>query len=296
MVVNQQTLHALAVGYNTAYNKGFDSIEKTYDKIATTVPSSTSEQTYPWLGQMPGMKEWIGEREIQKLAAHGYSIRNRKFEMTIAVPRDMIDDDTHGVFTPMFTQMGESAALHPQELVYECLKAGFVQKCYDEKPFFSAEHEVNGVKYSNLSDQKLSAESYRAARTAMMGLVGDAGKPLGLVPDLLVVPPALEYEANLILKADQINGTSNVLKDTAQLLVAPELADMPDAWFLLCTKRFLKPLVYQERKKIKFTSFTKDTDPNVFLKDEYVYGADGRDNAGYGFWQMAQGSTGKAEG
>ena len=126
----------------------------------------------------------------------------------------------------------------------------------------------------------------------MMSITGDKGKSLNLVPNLLVVSPANEKAARLILKADQINGTTNVLKDTAELLVATELADTPDAWFLLCTNRFLKPIIFQKRKEIKMTSLTKDDDQNVFLRDEFVWGADGRSNAGYGFWQMAYGSDG----
>jgi len=31
------------------------------------------------------------------------------------------------------------------------------------------------------------------------------------------------------------------------------------------------------------------------MQDTYLYGADGRSNAGYGFWQMAYGSTGEEE-
>jgi len=31
------------------------------------------------------------------------------------------------------------------------------------------------------------------------------------------------------------------------------------------------------------------------MLDEYLYGADGRSNAGYGFWQMAYGSAGEVE-
>lgn len=141
-------------------------------------------------------------------------------------------------------------------------------------------------------------ESYKAARAAIMSVRGDKGKSLKLVPDLLVVSPAKEEEARTILEAELINGTSNIMKGTAKLLVEPELAEHPEYWFLLCTNRFLKPIIYQERKKIKFTSFTKDTDENVFMNNQFIYGADGRSNAGYGFWQMAYGSTGatKAQG
>ena len=140
-----------------------------------------------------------------------------------------------------------------------------------------------------------SMESYMEGRSSIMSIKGDKGKSLKLVPDLLVVPPALEETARLILEADQIDGTTNVLKGTAKLHVEPALAEHPEYWFLLCTNRFLKPFIYQLRKKIKFTSLTRDTDENVFMLDEYLYGADGRSNAGYGFWQMAYGSTGEVE-
>ena len=88
MIVNQANLHGLTVGYSTAFNKSFDTTQSNYQKVATVVPSTTGEQDYKWLGQMPGMREWIGEREVQALAAYDYLIKNKKFEMTIGVPRD----------------------------------------------------------------------------------------------------------------------------------------------------------------------------------------------------------------
>lgn len=292
MIVNQANLHGLSVSYSTAYNKSFDATQSNYQKVATTVPSTTGEQDYKWLGQMPRMKEWIGEREVQSLAAYDYSIKNKSFEMTVGVPRDDIEDDKYGVYSPLFSNMGEAAALHPDELVFGALMNGFAEKCYDGKTFFATDHKMGENTYSNKGTAELSAESYEAARAAIMSIRGDKGKSLKLVPDLLVVPPSLEKEARLILEADQVNSTTNVLKGTAKILVEPELAEHPDYWFLLCTNRFLKPIIFQERKKIKFTSLTKETDQNVFLNNEFVYGADGRSNSGYGFWQMAYGSTG----
>lgn len=295
MIVNQASLNGLNMSYSTAYNKAFAGVETNYEKIATTVPSTTAATDYKWLGQIPQMKEWIGDREIQKLSAYNYTLKNKKFEMTVSVPRDDIEDDQYGVYTPLFSNMGEAAAQHPDTLCFGALKEGFTQKCYDEKPFFSEEHMAGKggkKKVSNLSHDKLDADSYETARTSIMSITGDNGKSLKLVPNLLVVSPTNEKVARLILKADQINGTTNVLKDTAELLVEPELADTPEAWFLLCTNRFLKPIIFQNRKKIKMTSLTKDDDENVFMRDEFLWGADGRSNAGYGFWQMAYGSDG----
>lgn len=295
MIVNQANLRGLNVSYSTAYNKAFEGVDKTYEKIATTVPSATAETNYTWLGQFPQMREWVGEREIQNIAAYEYTIKNKKFEMSVAVPRDAIEDDQYGVYTSFFSNMGEAAAQHPNTLCFGALKAGFKNKCYDGKTFFAEDHpsgEGGKNAVSNISHEILDADSYEAARAAMMSIAGDKGKSLNLVPNLLVVSPKYEKAGRLILEADQINGTTNVLKGTAELHVETELADMPDAWFLLCTRRFLKPIIFQERKKIKLVSQTKDDDSNVFLRDEYIWGADGRSNAGYGFWQMAYGSDG----
>lgn len=295
MIVNQASLRGLTVSYSTAFNKSFDSITPSYQQVATVVPSSTGEQDYKWLGQIPEMREWIGEREVQKLAAYEYSIKNKKFEMTQGVPRDDIEDDKYGVYASLFSFMGESAAQHPDKLVFGAMMDGFTALCYDGKPFFAENHQVGRETYSNRGSYKLSRESYKNARTAIMSVRGDQGRSLNLVPDLLVVPPALEEEARLILEADQIGGTTNVLKGTAKPLVVPILAEHPSYWFLLCTSRFLKPFIYQLREKIRFTALTRDTDENVFMRDEFLYGASGRSNAGYAFWQMAYGSTGDVE-
>lgn len=295
MIVNQSSLAGLNISFSTAFNKSFESVKTDYQRIATTVPSSTAENTYPWLGQIPQMREWIGEREIQNLSAYDYTIKNRKFESTVSVPRDAIEDDQYGVYTASFQSLGFSAAQHPDLLCFEALKNGFTEKCYDGKPFFAQDHpsgEAGKGMASNMSHVKLDADSYEAARASMMMLTGDKGKSLNLVPDLLVVSPANEHAARLILKADQINGTSNILKDTSELLVSTELADMPQAWFLLCTKRFLKPLIFQKRRDTKLVAKTKLEDDNVFMRDEYMWGVDGRSNVGYGFWQMAYGSDG----
>lgn len=62
------------------------------------------------------------------------------------------------------------------------------------------------------------------------------------------------------------------------------------AWFLLDTSKLVKPLIFQKRRDYKFTAFNKETDENVFMENEYLYGVDARVNAGYGLWQFAFGS------
>jgi phage major head subunit gpT-like protein len=62
------------------------------------------------------------------------------------------------------------------------------------------------------------------------------------------------------------------------------------AWYLIDTSRPMKPMIWQTREDYKLTSLDKDTDPNVFFREELIYGVRARVNAGFGLWQMAFGS------
>jgi len=54
----------------------------------------------------------------------------------------------------------------------------------------------------------------------------------------------------------------------------------------------IKPIILQIAKKIDFAALDSPTDENVFMRKKFLYGVDSIDNAGYGLWQLAYGSTG----
>lgn len=297
MLITNQVLKSLNVGFQTTFQKALETATTSWQKVATLVPSSTSEETYGWLGNFPKMKEWMGERQIQNMSTYDYTIKNKSFEMTVSVKRTDIEDDKIGIYTPMVQTLGQEAAVYPEEIVFDLLKDGSKNRCYDKKPFFSTDHPAGKdgkSKASNKGTYQLTTDNYGLARAAMMSLKNDSEKSLKIVPNLLVVPPALEGVARQILFSEQINGTTNIYKGSAELLVVPELAGNDTTWYLLDTSRPLKPLIWQERKPVKFTALDADTDTNVFNKGEYLYGADARGNGGYGFWQMAYCSDGTA--
>lgn len=150
MIINQANLADLFKAFNAAFNTGFRSAETYWQRVATAVPSTTKEEHYAWLGQFPKLREWIGDRQLKSMAAHDYSIINKKYEATIEVPRDDLDDDTYGVYTPLFQEMGYSAATHPDELVFGLLALGISTLCYDGQNFFDADHPVAGASVSNV--------------------------------------------------------------------------------------------------------------------------------------------------
>ena len=75
------------------------------------------------------------------------------------------------------------------------------------------------------SRQTLNAANSAAARAAMMSLRADGGRPLGIRPTVMIVPPSLEEAALGILNTEfGASGASNVWRGTAEVIVAPWLA------------------------------------------------------------------------
>jgi phage major head subunit gpT-like protein len=145
VIINSANLHLIFEGYSTAFHKGLEGAPRHWDRVAMTAPSTARSNTYAWLGQLPGMREWIGDRIIKNLRAHSYAIENVTFESTIEVPRPDIEDDQYGVFSPLFSEMGQQAGEHPDQLVFSLLANGFSGACYDDKPFFAADHPVRNA-------------------------------------------------------------------------------------------------------------------------------------------------------
>lgn len=149
MLITAASINALFTGFKANFNDGFNSVESYYGQIATEVPSTTSQETYAWLGQYPKLREWVGDRQIKNMSASGYVIQNKKFEASVAVPRDAIDDDQYGIYSPMFREMGYAARVHPDELIFSMAAAGASTLCYDGKNFFDTTHPVGAGTVSN---------------------------------------------------------------------------------------------------------------------------------------------------
>ena len=75
------------------------------------------------------------------------------------------------------------------------------------------------------STQTLNTANFDAAFAAMSSIKGDGGRPLGITPSLLVVPPSLRAAANQTIKALLgPDGGSNTNFDAVKVLVTPWLA------------------------------------------------------------------------
>lgn len=301
MLVNKSSIQAAFVALKTLFNNAFTAAPSTWDKIAMKVPSSTGSNLYAWLSAFPKMRRWVGEKHVKNLQAYSYSVVNEDWETTVAVNRNHIEDDQLGIYQPQAQMAGFSAKQLPDEIVYELVNNGFTALCYDGQYFFDVDHPVAGASVSNVGTKALSVAtlaaaqaSYGAARTAMRRFKDEDGRPINVNPTVLLVPPALEDTARALLTVDRLeDGKSNPYKGTAELVVEARLTS-DTAWFLLDTSKPVRPFIYQERKAPVFVQQTDPEADDVFSRKEYKFGAEARAAGGYGFWQMAYGSTGTA--
>lgn len=149
MIINTGNLASLLVGYSAAFKDGFGKASPNWAKVATLVPSMSGSNLYAFLGQFPQLREWLGDRTIKNMKAEGYSLTNKDFESTVSVPRNAIDDDSYGVYQPLFSQMGYAASMHPDSGVFAALAAGASALCYDGQYFFDTDHQVAGASKDN---------------------------------------------------------------------------------------------------------------------------------------------------
>lgn len=142
MLVNTAALDLAFKGFKSVVTTAMMQAPSQYEKIAMTVPSSSRDETYGWLGQFPALREWVGQRHIKNLVASSFTLTNKKFESTVSVKRDDFSDDKLGLFKPFFAEMGNAAARHPDELLFGLLKSGFTANGYDNQFFFDTDHPV----------------------------------------------------------------------------------------------------------------------------------------------------------
>lgn len=305
-ILTPQLIRDLFTGWNGDFQDGLQDAPSQFERIATVVPSTTKSNTYGWLGQFPGMREWIGDRVIKDMASHGYQLTNRDFESSVGVDRNDIDDDNVGIYSPLFTEMGRAAGVQPDEMCFGALTKGFSTLCYDKQNFFDTDHpiyeSVDGtgaaasvsnilvdadykgapffvldcsrsikpvlfqqrkapelIAMDKVDDEKvftsrllrygvdtrceagysfwqlayagkaaLTADNVWAVIQAMRSFKSDGGRPLGIKPTHLVVPPSMEKEATQLLERELTIGSdggtvSNEMKGRLELIVGDYL-------------------------------------------------------------------------
>ena len=289
MLITGAQIAALNKGFSKVFRTAYDETPEFSSRIATTIRSNHSTEVHGWMARLDAMREWLGPRQIDNLTTHEYVLINKTYEKTVGVAVNDIEDDSLGVYEPRMAELGRIARKWPDQQMKTVLQNGTTGLGFDGVAFFATTHDLDpaGNQSNNFTSTALSATNFDTVWAAMAAYTGEDGEPLGVMPNLLVVPPQLAKEAREIVSADLVGGgDTNVLKGVAEVLVVPELANQATTWYLMDTTKGIKPFIWQLRETPKLTQLTQDSDANVFFQDQYVWGIKARGVGGYGPWWL----------
>lgn len=312
MEITPSNLGALYTRYNQSFQEAFLQQTILWNKVAQLFQSTSESETHVWADRIPQLRKWVGDRVVRNVSLRDYILTNAPYELTEGLDRFKIEDNKIAAFEPVVRMMAAQAKKWPDTLLFDgtsgILATGQNASAvtYDGQPFFSTAHpqnpdNPNSITQSNYfaSGYPLTAANYAAVRAAMRGFRGADGLPLKVNPNLLIVPPALETAGHQILMEDWIAPTANVgavaggapsqnaLKGTADLLVVDDLAGQDGTWYLVDSKKSIKPFLFQLRQAAEFVMRVKPDDPSVFSRHEFQYGVSVRGAAGYGAYFLA---------
>ncbi len=217
MLVNSRSLSDIYTAYNMQFQQGLGTVQPTWPRIAMPVPDSGLKTKLPWLKNIPGLREWVGDRHVHALESSSYEFPKVEHEDTVAVPLREIEADQYGVYGPYMQTMGEAYAAFPDEKLWAALNAGFTTPCYDGASLFSTSH------------------------------------------------PVLDAKGKTINVSNYQSGAGS-------------------AWYLMVSRRAVKPLIWSVRKEEPFKQLTPQELIDRNRKIEYGCYVDA--GVGYGFWQL----------
>ena len=270
-----------------------------YPTVCYDASSNRSSEKYGWLGNMPGMREWLGDRQFSELRSANFVIENKHFESSLAIKKTDLADDNLGQYGPVLEQLGIEAAHHPDELFFDALANGESTTCYDGQYFFDTDHSwgKSGTQSNDITSTVSNTAAVtvaefktalRAAVKQMLGFKNDQGKlyhrpTVSRLSDLtILVPLALRDIAYDAIESQQLSSSTNVVVDRPNIVSSAYLTS-DVKFYLFKTGEPVKPFVFQRREPL--SRMMKGLD-DLEIKD-VKFMTEARYNVGYFAWWTA---------
>lgn len=291
MDINSANLAALQKTFITAFQQGLGAPQLVMiDFLFRDFPSTTAANFYAWLDQIPGFRQWVGDRQFKNVRGQKFEIVNLDFEDSVSMGKNEIEDDQYGVYAPIVQMMAEMWSLKKFQLVIDVLTGN--PACFTGKNFFAENHPYGDNTITNVTTDALSETSFNAAFTAASAWKFSNGELVRPRFTHLVHGPKLHATAFAIVDAEfRVSGNSQVPNPNykrVQRVELPDLAgDYDDYWFLTDGSKPIKAVARQLRKE---ATPLMDTDvATVMRTGRFDVMADGRAAAGPTFPHLVYG-------
>jgi phage major head subunit gpT-like protein len=282
------------------------------DGVSNLFGSDQASEQYPFLGQVPRMREWIGGRQAKGLRSSSMTIVNKHYEATMEILLKDLRRDKTPQLQARIGEFAEEGDAHWGTLVSALIQNGPSTVCYDGQFFFDTDHAegdsgtqdndiavdistlpcaVHGVVTAPSVEEMQQAIVKGVAQ--ILSFKDDRGRPMNSNARrfMVTVPVGLwivasAAVASITTAALQQNMNPNVLKGIQiDIEMLPELT-WTDSFAVWRTDSGIKGLIRQNEQG-----------PDVKMKDEnseYAFdnkaiqiGIDAWRGADYGLWQRA---------
>lgn len=254
--INDATLQDLAAQLNAKWTTAFQAApQMQVTRLATQYTSTTASNHYAFMEALGGWSEWNGARQFKDVASQQYEVLNKDFECSIKMPKNQIEDDQIGMYVDLVPSMVSGWFKKQASLIMAVLTSNPV--AYDGVALFSAAGRSYGANViNNYTTSALSSTTFSIARVAMMSYKDHQDEPLAVMPNELVVGPALEKTAFDIVRnyfgydaTDKVQIENFYATTGVQVTVSPHLVGTyANYWYLADTTDIIKGVLLQIRE------------------------------------------------
>lgn len=282
------------------------------DGVSNLFGSDQASETYPFLGQSPMMREWVGGRQAKGLQANSVMLTNRHYEATLEIAVRDARRDKSGQIVARVNEFADRAIGHWASLVSTLLINAPSTVCYDGQYYFDTDHsEGNSGTQSNDITVTLASlpaavkgvatapsmeqmqQAILAGIAQILSFKDNVGEPMNedAKAFVVIVPVSLFLVASAAVSAVttgalQQNLNANLIAGLKiDVQMNPRLT-WTDSFAIFRTDSPIKGFIRQSEMDVELKAKAEGSEFE-FDNDAWQFGIDSWRTAGYGYWQRA---------
>lgn len=292
-----------------SFRQIFNDTEKRFPSVLGNIFNvESSDKAYEKDTSVSGLGKLVqkseGDSIVYEKPSAGYPVTytHLTFAKGEIITYEMYDDDLTNIMKKAPRRLAEAKMRTREQFAADIFNYGFTYggggyatfSGGDGKALFATDHPLkNGGTLGNYTTADLDEDSLEAAMVAMRATKDNKGELQMVIPDTVLVPPALEKEARILLESQGRTGTANndinpykgKLKIVVWDFLGSAAGGSDTAWFLLDSTQHQINWFNRDDRGVEGPEYDFDT------KDA-KWSVMARWSAGFSDWRGVYGSKG----
>jgi len=260
------------------------------------VLSSSRQQEYDssvsGFGQLVETTEGAPVTYEDPLQGYDQTYVHKKYTKGFKVTREMMEDDQYGIMAKMPKALASATTRTVETITADIFDNSFTSGTGGDGSYLCVTNHARtdgGTAQDNSETHAISETYLETALVAMRSTLDDKGQKILVRPDTLLVPPALEKEAFVLMQSTGRTGTNyneiNPYQGRLKVIIWDYLASTTAYWII---DSGLHQLNFFWRVRPEFSQ------DESFDTDAALYKTRCRFSVGWSDWRGVWGSTGTA--